>query len=67
MVLANQAREFAYERKITKEVGASKASSALERGRNVATQYKYQSYSNLAQGASNIFDILNKSGKASGG
>ena len=67
MILANQAREFAHERRITQEVGASKASAALERGRNVATQYKYQSYSNLAQSASNIFSIMNNAGKFSSG
>lgn len=66
-ILAEQAKEFAYEKQITAQVGASKAASALQRGRDVGNAVRYQSYSNLAQGASNIFTILSQSGKNSKG
>jgi hypothetical protein len=66
-VLAEQAREFAREKQITKDVGASKAASALQRGRDVGNAVKYQSYSNMAQGASNIFSIINSQGQQSTG
>ena len=67
MMLAEQASEFAHERRITADVGATRAAAALQRGRDVGNAVRYQSYSNLASGASNIFTILNKSGKNSGG
>ena len=67
VVLAEAAREFQYEKNVTREAGATKASMALQRGRDTATAYKYQSYANLAQGASNIFSILNQSGSKSTG
>jgi hypothetical protein len=67
MLLANQASEFAHERRITQEVGATKAASALQRGRDVGNAVRYQSYSNLASGASNIFSILNSQGAKSDG
>jgi hypothetical protein len=66
-ILAEQAREFTHERNINKKVGASKAASALQRGRDVGNAVKYQSYSNLAKGASNIFSILSSSGIGSSG
>ena len=66
-VLAEQAREFTHERNINKKVGASKAASALQRGRDVGNAVKYQSYSNLAKGASNIFSIINSQGQQSSG
>jgi len=67
MILAEQAKEFAHERRITKEVGATKAAAALQRGRDVGNAVRYQSYSNLAKGASNIFSIMSKAGKFSMG
>jgi hypothetical protein len=67
MILAEQAKEFGYQKKIVKEVGATKAAAAMRQGRNVGSQYKYQSYANLAKGASNIFSILNASGQQSDG
>jgi len=66
-VLAEQAREFAFEKQITARVGATKAASALQRGRDVGNAVRYQSYSNLAQGASNIFSIINQAGARSKG
>ncbi len=67
MVLAEQAREFAAERRITGEVGATKAAAALQRGRDVGNAVRYQSYSNLARGASSIFSIMSESGMFSKG
>ena len=67
LLMAEQAREFAYEKRITREVGATKAASAMQRGRNVGNAVRYQSYSNLARGASNIFSIMHSSGMFSKG
>jgi hypothetical protein len=53
-VLQEQATEFAFERKITQETGASNVAQSLARGKALARQYKYQSYSNAASGISNI-------------
>ena len=53
-VLAEQQREFAFERKITEETGASNVAQSLARGKALASQYKYQSYANAAQGISKI-------------
>ena len=53
-VLAEQAQEFAFERKITEETGASNVSQSLARGKALASQYKYQSYSNAANSISKI-------------
>lgn len=66
-LVAEQAKEFAFERKITAEVGASRAAAGLQRGRDVGSAYKYQSYSNLAKGASNIFSMMSQSGMFSKG
>jgi hypothetical protein len=66
-VLAEQAREFAREKQITKDVGASKAASALQRGHDVGQVAKYKSYSNMAQGASNIFSLVNQHAQQSKG
>ena len=66
-ILAEQAKEFAFEKQITARVGATKAAAALQRGRDVGNAVRYQSYSNLARGASNIFTILSQSGKSSTG
>jgi len=53
-VLQEQAKSFRDERKITKEVGASKAQAALTRGKNLADQYRYQGYANVASSIGNI-------------
>jgi hypothetical protein len=66
-ILAEQAREFSKERQITGQVGATKAAAALQRGRDVGSIAKYQSYSNIAQGASQIFNIMSNSGQQSSG
>lgn len=57
-VLAEQEREFARERAITAEVGASRAQTALKRGENLARQYRYQGYSDAAGSLANIFSII---------
>ena len=53
-VIQEQASEFAAERQVTSDVGATKVSQALTRGRNVANAYKWEGYSNLASGISGI-------------
>ena len=65
--LAEQAREFGYERDLTKRVGATKAGNAYQRGTDQARMQKYSSYSNIAKGASNIFGIMHSSGMFSKG
>lgn len=57
-VLAEQAREFKTERGVVMQVGATKAAAALQRGQNLATQYRMGGYAAAAAGASNIFSIL---------
>ena len=53
-VLAEQSREFAYQKDITQKVGATKAQAALTRGKNVADAYRWSGYANVASGISNI-------------
>ena len=53
-VLAEQAKEFKYEREITSAVGASNVQQALQRGKSTADAYKWQGYSNAASSISNI-------------
>ena len=53
-VLAEQAKEFKYERDITASVGASNVQQTLMRGKNTANAYKWQGYSNAASSISNI-------------
>jgi len=53
-VLAEQAKEFKYEREITSAVGASNVQQALSRGKSTADAYKWQGYSNAASSISNI-------------
>ena len=67
MLLANQAKEFEYRKKIVRETGATKAAAALQQGRDVGKIAKYQSYSNVAKGASDIFSMLNNAGAFSKG
>ena len=67
MNLAEQAKEFGYERDLTKRVGASKAGMAYQRGSDVARQVKLRGYSDMAKGASNIFGIMHSSGMFSSG
>lgn len=62
-VIAEQKKEFGLERDITEQVGATKVQQALTRGKNVATAYKWQGYSNLASGVS---DILSKAAMLGG-
>lgn len=57
-VLAEQARSFAAERKITSEVGASKADLALTRARGVASAARYGSYANAANQFGQMFSLL---------
>ena len=53
-IIAEQKKEFGFERKITKDVGATKVQQALAGGRATAQAYKYQGYSNVASGISSI-------------
>ena len=53
-VLDEQAKSFAREKSIVGEVGASKAAAALTRGQNVADQYRWSGYANVASSVSNI-------------
>jgi hypothetical protein len=53
-ILKEQATEFAAEKAITREVGASNVAQALQRGKATAEAYKWQGYSNAASGISNI-------------
>jgi len=53
-VLAEQKKSFAQEKKIVGQVGASKAAAALTRGKNLADQYRWSGYANVASGVSNI-------------
>ena len=57
-VLNEQAREFAAERDITKEVGASNVQQALMRAKGTASAYKWQGYSNAASSISNILGMF---------
>ncbi len=54
VVIQEQAKEFAFERDITRKVGATKVAQALQHGKNVASAYKWSGYSNAATGISNI-------------
>lgn len=58
MVLAEQAREFARERQVTQEAGASRAAQALGSGKAIADQYKYGGYSQAASGFAQMFRLL---------
>jgi hypothetical protein len=53
-VISEQTREFAAERQITRDVGASRVQQSLTRGKNVANQYKWTGYANVASSISNI-------------
>lgn len=53
-VINEQATNFARERMITQQVGASNVQQALMRGKNTANAYKWQGYSNAASGISNL-------------
>lgn len=66
-VLAEQAREFARERHIVSEVGASKAAQALGGGRSIADQYKFAGYSQAASNIADIFKFWPSGGGGSGG
>ena len=57
-VINEQAREFAAERDITREVGASNVQQSLMRAKATATAYKWQGYSNAASSISNILGMF---------
>ena len=57
-ILAEQRKEFAFQRDITSRVGATKAAQGLTRGQNIASAYRYQGYSNMASGLGDIFSFL---------
>ena len=53
-VLQEQSREFRYQKDIVGKVGASKAQASLTEGRNIADQYRWTGYANVAASVSNI-------------
>jgi hypothetical protein len=53
-VLSEQKKSFAAERDIVGKVGASKAAASLTRGKNLADQYRWSGYANVASSVSNI-------------
>ena len=53
-ILAEQKKSFGAEKDIITQVGASKAQASLTRGRNLADQYRWSGYANVASGVSNI-------------
>lgn len=53
-ILGEQAREFAAEKKITKEVGASNVKQTLMGGQALADRYRYSGYANVASSISSI-------------
>ena len=53
-ILAEQKKSFGAEKDIITQVGASKAQSALTRGKNLADQYRWSGYANVASSVSNI-------------
>lgn len=55
VVLAEQAKEFGFQRKITQEVGATKVNQALSGGKATADYYRYSGYANVASNLSNVF------------
>lgn len=57
-ILAEQRFEFAREKQVTKEVGASRAALALQQGRAIGKQAKYSGYTQAARGLSDMFRIL---------
>lgn len=58
IVIAEQAAEFARERRITEEVGATKVQQSLSNARNVAAQYRVTGYANLASNVGDIFQQI---------
>ena len=58
-VLADQKAEFAREKEITQEVGASRAQAALKNAALRSRTTKYQGYTAAAQGLTQAFSFLN--------
>jgi hypothetical protein len=54
VILAEQAKEFAKQRDVTKAAGASKVASALGQGKATADAYRFSGYANVASGISNM-------------
>ena len=57
-VMAEQATEFFFEKKIVKDVGASRTALALQKGRAIGQQAQYQGYSQGLSSLSSMFSIL---------
>lgn len=57
-ILDEQAREFAKQKEITAEVGATKVQQALAGGKATADYYRYSGYANVAKGMGDIFQII---------
>jgi len=56
-ILAEQKKEFGFERKVTQEAGASRVASSLQRGKSTADYYRYQGYASIAGGVSDIVNM----------
>lgn len=56
-IIQEAAKEFAKERELTKEVGASNALQIKMKGQATADAYRYQGYASLASGIGDIFTI----------
>lgn len=61
-ILAEQAREFERERRITQSVGASKVRATLAQGNSVANQYQAQGLASLFSGLGSAASIAYQGG-----
>lgn len=60
-VLQEQRVEFAFEKEVTREAGASRVQQALLGGKSISDQYKYAGISNAASGLSSLLFALKSS------
>jgi hypothetical protein len=60
VILAEQQRQFARERHVTRQAGASRTSQALQRGGAIADQYKYQGYSGGLTNLAQMFSLIDQ-------
>jgi len=59
-ILMEQAREFAREKKVVAEAGASRAAQAKTRGSMIGDQAMYAAYGNAVKGLANAFSLFQK-------
>jgi hypothetical protein len=53
-ILQEQVKEFAAERKITTEAGASRVAQSLKAGKATSDAYRYSGYANVASSIANL-------------